>query len=676
QINVWATSLPGQVLQISGDGIPPGTIMVEGQAASAMGTCDVSGSMCTAQIGQGCPVGETCVFPVLGTGRYFAHLDMALAVEPPASITVTNVTPGTIPVATSAPLKDDVTFVNNTYNMTGGANMLVVKAASSRTTPLKACLGGANAGLRCMSDADCPADALGNPGTCSGTATGTLTFGGGNVLDFGTAIETGQPGLAPGHVKVVQGGLDIPPATVSAASSEGGTFAMPVDVVAPAPAVLAAAGVDQVVARSATVVLDGSMSSGTLPLGTTYNWVEIDPTTTGVCDVATGLCQGGLSTGPCRIAWGNVECNAVQGGPSITTDPTNAALATFTFPANQSTVLTFALVVDNGLGSASVDTMTVTDALVAELAPAVVNANCTAPCTAVGGVATVDLNASGSTGVIDSVTWTQVGSPADPPATLTYPNAADPANPTPAEQLTPSFLFPLSGGAVSYQVTLSGPAGTVTSPPVTVAVAAGTPTAVVAPSNITVNANGGTVTLDGCGSIGTIEVYDWVQNTTEVGCSSIPVVLGIVDAADVIQPATGAECIRQFKAPISSQTLCFDLSVSNATGGASAPARVTVEVAPINSEALSVSRGQFGVQKGDWKIEGSSPDTADGVNVCAYAGPQADGRLIGCARSSGGQFKIQCQGSCPAGSTTLDLDLRSASGGFSTCGQPGCYDVK
>ena len=255
------------------------------------------------------------------------------------------------------------------------------------------------------------------------------------------------------------------PITFQLTASDGTTSSVDtvtITVNADDDAPTASAGVDQVVAETTVVTLDGSGSTDPEGEALTYTWVQ-------------------------------------TGGPAVTLSDVNAESPTFTAPdllAN--TPITFQLTASDGTTN-SVDTVTIT-----------VNADDDAP-TASAGVdqvvaetTVVTLDGSGSTdpeGEALTYTWVQTGGPA---VTLSDANAE-----------SPTFMAPdlLANTPITFQLTASdGTTNSVDTVTITVNADDDAPTASAGVDQVVAETT--VVTLDGSGSTdpeGEALTYTWVQ---------------------------------------------------------------------------------------------------------------------------------------------------------------------
>jgi hypothetical protein len=235
-----------------------------------------------------------------------------------------------------------------------------------------------------------------------------------NAVSSDTAVArtltvTGYGPLTSGTY--VSDQLDAPPATVTVTSDAGGSAVLPVSIVGaayPVLEVVAQAGPDQTVIAGQSVTLDGSASIG----AKSFAW-----------------------TGPA----------------GITISGANTATPTFTAPTTvPADPLSFTLTVDGPGGPKSA---TVSITVTAASAPV---ANAGADQSAIKRGTKVTLNGSGSTGAA-TYTWTQVVNAGDPTVTLTGAN-------TPQPSFTfPLYKFPATPGALTFNLKVANPDGTLTS---------------------------------------------------------------------------------------------------------------------------------------------------------------------------------------------------------------------
>ena len=408
QINLF--SLQGQISVSGGVGVKTAYVArsTTETAVNVWATAPV-GVALTATADGSTPVAMTA----LGTtGTYFARVVLP-PTSVPTSVTLTNTTDNPPTVFVHNGLTDLVQVRSAVYTVGG---TLTVSGFSS--------------------------DKLNNPVltlTGEGLAPLTLTPAGSGV---GTASVT------------IPAGTDVPD-VVTVTSAQGGSFTAPVSVeLNNTEPVVANAGVDRGVNAGATVLLDGSASTGPI---TSWLWTH-------------------------------------DAGALITLNGANTATPSFVAPAlSTPTVITLTLTVNGALGQTATDTVVIVVAAV----PAVV-ANAGADRNVAAGAA-VTLASTGSTGPITTYAWTH-----DAGALITL-NGANTAN--------PSFTAPSQATAsvITFTLTVSGSFGQTSTDTMVVNVAAAAPAVANAGADRTVSVSSN-VALSGTASTGTILGYAWTHN--------------------------------------------------------------------------------------------------------------------------------------------------------------------
>ncbi len=225
QIDVWANSNAGAVLEANGPGIPP-TTLIEDPA---------------------------------NPGHFYRHIVISSAFVPPAgwSISVTNTDPLDLTTAT-APLIDQVMFLG-----TGVAGAVGCSPTFDLNT---------------LDAAGLPSPTLSIAATSTNADTASLST---DPLATGTPVS-----LAAGSPMSITG-VSVPPTSISVASPSGGTLELPVQILSTVTGPLAYAGPNQIVAAQfdaagalllPTVTLDGTGSSPAT--GLTYAWTQTSGTNT------------------------------------------------------------------------------------------------------------------------------------------------------------------------------------------------------------------------------------------------------------------------------------------------------------------------------------------------------------------------------------------------------------
>lgn len=582
-IDVWASGDAGGTCVVNGTGIPP-----------------------TPMIGD-------------GAGNFFAHVTMANSVTPPASITVTDTTTGS---TDQHLLVDEVFITEATFDV--DLSTLTIKGDSSRE------------------------DGSASLATADGT------------------------GLVGGLAEIV--GLQVPPQQIAIGSSLGGALVLPVTVRPSVGLPVAAAGPDQIVTAGDTVLLDGTASTGLID---TITWTQTggtptvtlapdpsDPTNTALrtftfpagdsmltftvtatsgagstSDTMTVTNAVVADAGPNQTFTAHPGATPVQldagasqgfglsfawaqtGGPAVTLSDANIADPTFIFPPGAVTVdLQVTVTGPGGAGVASVS--------VTSLLPEAPVANAGVDLF-VGVNDPVQLDGTGSTGVIGSYFWERIG--AGDPITLSDPTVAN-----------PTFVFPATTQIIVLQLTVSGPGGASVDTVSVTALAA--PIADAGPDQSVVT--GDLVTLQGGNSIGDIDTYEWVQvgGTLVVLGQLGPLGFELFDG-DLTNPA------RVFFFGNVPEILEFQLTVTG-PGGASTDNILVTAASPFNPDTLAVDRAEYKENKGKWRIEGTSSTAGPGHVVTAYLGAPLTGTPIGSAGVDAiGDWQIQTADNSPADPT-------------------------
>jgi hypothetical protein len=246
---------------------------------------------------------------------------------------------------------------------------------------------------------------------------------------------------------------------------------------------------------------------------------------------------------------------------------------------------------------------------------------------------TVQLDGTGSTGVIDSFAWTQTAGPA---VTLT---GATTANAT---------FVPATAGTYRFNLVVSGPGGT--SAPSTVTVT------VVAPAGSQANAGpdqtvvrGRTVNLDGSQST-RVETYSWRQVSgpavTLVNPTSARPSFLYPNHALPATPGPNPAFVYD-NAPI-----VLELTARNPAGTATDQVVINPQAETLGGLAV-----RYRTNSGEWRISGTSSLIA-GQRVEAVLGTGLTGRVIGTPATvdAAGAFSIRLNAAAPgAGNTTISL---------------------
>jgi hypothetical protein len=267
-------------------------------------------------------------------------------------------------------------------------------------------------------------------------------------------------------------------------------------------------------------------------------------------------------------------------------------------------------------------------------APIPLTAVATGPANAEQG-AKVTLSAEGSTGTIDSYSWT---GPADVAL-----NGAKSATPT----FTVPALDPVTSTRdLVFTVTIKGAGGQSTAN-VTVKVnPIAPPVARIAPVG-TVE-RGAAITLDGSGSTGA-QRYKWDY------------VKGANDPAITLDPTNGPKL--SFTFPQTTNPLTFRLTVTNPQGLTNA---TTIVLRPI-TDTLAITTSRFEGDKTRWTITGTAT-TFTSNQVTVHAGPTLAGAVIGRATV------------VPTGATqgTWSVDVRGSNVPISAanCSTGSCVSVE
>ena len=269
------------------------------------------------------------------------------------------------------------------------------------------------------------------------------------------------------------------------------------------------------------------------------------------------------------------------------------------------------------------------------IAPVVVNGNALPPIPvgAFAGLdqrvsvgASVSLDGTGSTGPVNSYSWTQTSGTSVP---LTGANTA-----------TPTFTAPVAPATLTFELTVQGTGGPSTdSVDVVVIDEAPAPVANAGADQTVVQDT--VVNLDGGRSSGDITGYTW----TQTGGPSVT-----LSGADTQTPS--------FRSPKAQGTLTFELMVSGP--GGTATDRVDVTTAP---DALTVAQADYRSNSRQWRVRGTSSVSGPGVGVTIRLGAP-DGPLVGTADVDAvGAWQFRESGSAVVPGPGAIVYIVSSSGG-------------
>jgi hypothetical protein len=235
------------------------------------------------------------------------------------------------------------------------------------------------------------------------------------------------------------------------------------------------------------------------------------------------------------------------------------------------------------------------------------------------------LDGTGSSGDLTGFSWKQT---AGPPVTLSGATLA-----------TASFTAPGVSGALTFELTVSGPGGTSTDTVRVTVLRATVPVARAGPDQTVVQ--GRTVTLDGSASTGAAS-FQWRQT------AGVTVVL------------TGATTARPtFTFPAQDTVLVFELTVSGPRGSA----RDTVRVSRVR-DTLTPTLVEFRTGPGEWRVTGTATVVGPDNTVTLFMGSTPGGRVLGTAQVDAlGNWSFRERDSTqpPDGSRTVSL--QSSAGG-------------
>ncbi len=408
QINVWAESLQGQILELSGAGLPTTTMVTD------------------------------------GTGKYFAHFVEPSAFVVPSTITVTNLTDDP-PAISIAALTDSVVISQASYN--ADTQTLSVQASSSDSdtsgTALSLGLDALSAsGTFDILGVAVPPEAISIDSTGGGSSTIPVTVVGAvpeviAVAGGLSVVATGSPVTLNGSGSV---GLDL---TYSWTQTGGTPFVVMTGADTATPS-FTFPSTDAMLTFTLTVTdinLESSMDAATV----TNTIVAL----AGGDEVFIDFPTGGVTLDGSGSVGFQLDYSWVQtAGPTTTLATPSSPTTTFDFPLEGGTV-TFKLTV-SGLGDPSSDLVSVTAPVGAPIANA--GADVTVFTSEL-----VQLDGGASQGLIDTFSWTApVGVTLgclQPDGSLDTSIACDLNRPDPA------FIFPSVPQPLTFSLVVTGPGG-------------------------------------------------------------------------------------------------------------------------------------------------------------------------------------------------------------------------
>jgi hypothetical protein len=264
-------------------------------------------------------------------------------------------------------------------------------------------------------------------------------------------------------------------------------------------------------------------------------------------------------------------------------------------------------------------------------------ANAVAPAGAVAGQK-VTLDGTGSTGAIDTYSWTQTGGPA-----VILTGAATP---------TASFVA-TQAGTYTFRLAVSGPGGAGTPVTATVTITGAAPAVANAGPDQTV-IRGRTVALDGSASTGA-ETYEWRQVSgpavTLTGATGPKPTFTYPVLALPAAPGPNATYVA------GNDPVVLELTAKNPAG--TSTARVTVRPLAETFTGLTV---RYRTGNNEWRISGTSSLLA-GQRVSAVLGSTLTGRVVGTPATvdAAGAFSIRVTGPNPG--TIRTISFVSSTGG-------------
>ncbi|MEU4157684.1 hypothetical protein [Actinoplanes sp. NPDC026670] len=250
----------------------------------------------------------------------------------------------------------------------------------------------------------------------------------------------------------------------------------------------------------------------------------------------------------------------------------------------------------------------------------------------------VTLDGSGSTGAIDTYSWTQTGGPA-----VILTGAATPI----------ATFVPVQAGTYTFRLAVSGPGGAASPLTVPVTVTGTAPAAANAGPDQTV-VRGRTVTLDGSASTG-VETFEWTQvsgpTVALTGARSSKPTFTYPNQAMPAAPGPNAAFVYD------NEPVVLQLTTRNPSG--SSTSRVTVRPQAETFNGLTV---RYRTGNNEWRISGASNLLA-GQRVTAVLGSTLTGRVIGTPATvdAAGTFSIRVTGPTPG--TIRTISLVSSTGG-------------
>lgn len=506
--------------------------------------------------GAGFPT-TTMLHDPINPGNFFASIAATTPASlpgVPAEVSVVNTLDATlvpVPPPHTHPLVDGVTIAVANYDPF--THILTVKASSSDTLT--------------------PVPTLTIPALLPPT----------NVLD------------AAGLLKVT---LPVPPASVTVASSGGGSATAPVTLgVLPAPV----AAADTATTSASTPVTIGVLANDT-PLA------SINPASV----VITTQSLDGTAV--------------VNANGTVTFTPA-------TLPTPFSGVTTFAYTVADNLSQVSLPaTVTVTVTPAAPALPVTVNDLAT---TVVGTAVTIPVLAN------DTITLPGVISPASV-AIVTGSAVGGTPVPNPATGTVTFTPTALAGAPASFSYTVQNTLGQVSLPAtVTITVTAPAPAAAAVANADVAN------TLVSVSRIISVLANDTGPINPASVIITTPPVLGAA-VANLNGTITYASATPG--------TATFQYTVNNTAGVASNPALVTVSVTSAITDAVTILRAQYKTSTKQWLLEGNTTNVSPASKpVTIYVGNSLAGQILGSVvtNPSDGRWKFQLPGN--AGNVPIDL---------------------
>lgn len=437
QISAWASTAPGQQLQVSGLGIP---------------TTDMIGD---------------------GTGHYFAHIVEPATTAPPATLTITNLS-DTPPTESTRLLVDNVNILDATYNL--DAHALSVSAKASRTDATAGLsLGGsmngtaldAAAGSVSVTTYVPPATVRVQSSAGGYTEVPVTVFGSVPILLANAGVDqivmkgatvnldaAGTVGFLQSYLWTQVGGPDVS-ASLTGATTATPSFTFPagdalitfelqvtdtlgsvstdqIDITNP---VVANAGADVVLSvfpDGAAVPLDAiTLSEGA---ARNYTWAQVQTPPAG---------QPVDPTAPLTDPAGTLVDPA---DPTLPGDALGDPV--LLFPLEGGTV-TYQVTVAGAVAQTSVDYISITAPVGAPVANAGLDQTVLSD-------QIVQLDASDTLGVIDTYAWTQTAGEAVVLGVL-QPDGSIMGDGT--GTVNPAFVFPATPQTLTFQLTATGPGG-------------------------------------------------------------------------------------------------------------------------------------------------------------------------------------------------------------------------